>query len=132
MSTSGSSPLVVLDTNFLMLPDQAGIDIFSELDALIGGAYRLVVPMGVIEELEGIKHASRGRDGRAASVALALIERRDVDVVASTGDVDGFIVAFAAEHGALVATNDRDLKRRLRKQGTRVVSRRAMHSLSID
>lgn len=132
MSQSKKPVRIVLDTNFLMLPDQAGIDVFSGIDALMDGAYRLVVPAGVVAELNGIKEASQGRDGRAASVALSLLERRDVEVIASHGDVDDFIIAYAAEQQALVATNDRELKKRLRKQGNRIISRRALHGLSID
>ncbi|MGD9911436.1 PIN domain-containing protein, partial [Methanothrix sp.] len=63
---------VLLDTNALMMPEQFGVDIFSELERL--GYFDYIVPTAVVRELRAIaKLAEKGRDKRAANVALSLL-----------------------------------------------------------
>ncbi len=47
--------LIILDTNFLMIPELYGVDIFDELDRVVDRKYTLIVPEVVIGELENIK-----------------------------------------------------------------------------
>jgi len=112
---------IILDTNFLLIPHQFGVDIFSEIDLLFP-IHQLVVPQGVFEELIEIKKASRGKDGIAAKVGLELLKKRTHTLIESVGLVDDFILKHAHECGGVVATNDGPLKRRLRTSGVHVIS----------
>ena len=68
-----SSVKVVLDTNALMVPEQFGVDIFSELLRL--GYAEWLVPASVLGELRSLaKRADKGKDKIAARVALGLAE----------------------------------------------------------
>ncbi|HOV52552.1 MAG TPA: DNA-binding protein, partial [Methanothrix sp.] len=50
---------VILDTNALMVPEQFGVDIFSELERL--GYVQWLVPSSVIGELRSLaRNADRG------------------------------------------------------------------------
>ena len=118
--------LVLLDTNLLMVPQQFGVDIFSEIERICP-EYELVTLSGIVLELKKIKEtAKKGKDKRAASVALSFIEKlhKKIKIVESLGDVDEFIVNFSAENGAIVCTNDKELKKKLRKKGVRVIHMR--------
>lgn len=59
---------VILDTNFLMIPESEGVDIFSELDRLIDRKYEIVVPEVVLEELNLILENGSSSEKKAARV----------------------------------------------------------------
>ncbi|MFH1721894.1 MAG: PIN domain-containing protein [Candidatus Altiarchaeota archaeon] len=123
---------VVLDTNFLLIPAQFKLDIFENLDAAIPGKKIFVTPQGVIEELKSIKLSSKGIDGIAAKVALELIAEKHVEIIPSEGEVDDFIVEYASENKACVATCDKELKKRLKNKGIKTVTLRCKRYLIVD
>ena len=53
---------VVLDTNFLMIPHQFGVDIFTELKNVMPYVYELIVFDKTIDELQAIKKRSNGKN----------------------------------------------------------------------
>lgn len=122
---------IILDTNFLLIPGQFMVDIFSEIDRLMNEPYHLIVLDKTINELHKIAQGD-SKDARAAKLALALIETKKADnptlwekilglkegkalkiVRASKGYVDDAIVSFA-DDDTIVATQDAALKRRLK------------------
>ncbi len=120
---------VLLDTNALMMPEQFGVDIFSELERL--GYFEYLVPTAVVKELKEIsKFADKGRDKRAANVALGLISR--CKILDAEGDADDVLVRLASETGAAVLTGDKELKKRLSKRGITVIYLRQSQYLEID
>lgn len=114
---------VVLDTNFLLVPFRFRIDILKELDYLVDYSHRFVVSEKTVEELKKIAKAV-GKDGMAARLALKMLEanRERIEIVRSDSSVDDWIVAYAAEAGAIVCTNDAELRRRLRAKGIKVAT----------
>ncbi len=113
---------VILDSNFLMIPFQFNLDIFQEIEYLLQKKVDFVVPSAVKNELTGI--SSRGGEGAAeASLALQLASRcRVVDVTLEPQEtVDDAIVKASQKLGAVVATTDMDLKKRLRDINVPVV-----------
>ena len=114
-----SSVKVILDTNALMVPEQFGVDIFSELLRL--GYAEWLVPACVLGELRSLAtRADRGKDKIAARVALGLIESCTA-VGVDNYNADQAIVELAQETGAAVFTNDKALKKRLFSKGITVV-----------
>ena len=133
MEQSREMKTLILDTNFLMIPHQQRVDIFGEIERIIVARYSLLVPTGVIDELQGIQ-GEGGADGIAAKVALQLIEDRDrhISKIVSHGDVDEYILEFALNNtGSVVCTNDKELKRRLRKSRVPVVHMRGKNRLEL-
>jgi rRNA-processing protein FCF1 len=110
---------VVLDTNALMVPEQFGVEIFSELQRL--GFGECLVPSQVCQELRLLAAgAERGRDKAAARVGLGLAGQcRIVDV--SEKDADSAVEQLAISEGAAVFTNDGAMKKRLFSKGITVV-----------
>jgi rRNA-processing protein FCF1 len=110
---------VILDTNALMVPEQFGVEIFSELERL--GYTECLVPASVLAELRALAStAKRGNDKVAARVALGLAER--CRVLGEAGlNADVAIERLALDEKAAVFTNDRALKKRLSSNGITVI-----------
>jgi rRNA-processing protein FCF1 len=110
---------VILDTNALMVPEQFGVDIFSELQRL--GYVQWIVPLSVLGELNYLAaKASKGRDKIAARVALGLAERCNI-IGEDDFNADLAIEKLAFCEGAAVFTNDKALKKRLFSKGITVI-----------
>jgi hypothetical protein len=112
---------VLLDTNFLLVPYQFGLDIFLEMREVFEGEYVLVVPTGVVGELEKLGKG-RGKEGAAARFGLKLLSLREHERVESSGNVDEWILGYAQKEKAVVATNDRALREKLKRKRVKVLS----------
>jgi rRNA-processing protein FCF1 len=124
---------VILDSNFLMIPFQFNIDIFQEIEYLLQKKVDFVVPSAVKSELTSI--SSRGGEGAAeASLALQIASRcRVVEVTLEPQEtVDDAIVKASQKLGAVVATTDIELKKRLRDINVPVVYLREKSKLEVE
>lgn len=117
---------MVLDTNFLLVPHQFRIDIFGEIEELLEFPHTYVVPSGVKKELEKLAEG-KGSEGAAARLGLKILRERECTEVESRGNVDSWIRKYAKKENAIVATNDRELRNKLKKDGVEVV---LLHSKS--
>jgi rRNA-processing protein FCF1 len=116
-----------------MIPFQFNLDIFQEIEYLLQKKVDFVVPSAVKNELTGI--SSRGGEGAPeASLALQLASRcRVVDVTLEPQEtVDDAIVKASQKLGAVVATTDIDLKKRLRDINVPVVYLREKSKLEVE
>ncbi|MEM2983809.1 MAG: hypothetical protein QXL24_01195 [Candidatus Jordarchaeaceae archaeon] len=116
MGTNNSNPVlkVILDTNFLMAPFEIGVDIISELDRLIKQKYEIVILKRTIDELKGLSQNPKLKIRRAAKLALEMAERyKIVEMTNQNGNLDDLIVRFSKNTYCVVATNDRNLRRKL-------------------
>lgn len=122
--------IVVLDTNFLLIPFQFKIDVFKELDYLIDEPYQLVLSSRVKSELTGLSKKV-GKHGAAARFALKLIESKKnaIQSITSKVPVDDWIFVYTKENNAIACTNDIQLKRKLKKYGIKVIGLRGKTKL---
>lgn len=120
---------IILDTNFLLIPAQFKVDIFSEIERIIDAKYELAVLSTTIAELEKATKQGKGKDKDAARIALQLIDAKKIRKLQTTQTyVDKAILDIAAKDKTIVATQDRELKRKLKKQSIPViVMRRKSH-----
>lgn len=124
---------VILDSNFLMIPFQFHIDIFQEIEYLLQKKVDFIVPSAVKQELTSI--SARGGEGSSeASLALQLTSRcRIVEVSLQPEEtVDDAIVKAAQKLSGVVATNDIELKKKLRAIRVPVVFMRDKSKLEIE
>ncbi len=124
---------IILDSNFLMIPFQFNLDVFQEIEYLLQKKVDFIVPSAVKSELTGI--SARGGEGAAeASLALQLASRcRVVEVALDENEtVDDAIVKSSQKLGAVVATTDIELKKRLRAINVPVVYLRDKSKLEVD
>lgn len=125
---------VLLDSNFLFIPLQFGVDIFEELQRLLGGLVRCVVPSPVVEELQLIRQEANPKLKREINFALSLAERCETaeERVEAGETVDDALVRLARRWRCPVATNDTELRRRLRAEGVPVIYLRQRAYLEVE
>lgn len=125
---------VILDSNFLLLPFQFGIDLFEAIEDLLDRNVEFIVLPQIVEEVKRIADGM-GDDSRGARLALKLIEEKciilDLDEVRGLG-ADESILEAAIKLEAVVATNDRELRRKLRSKGIPTIFLREYSHLEID
>lgn len=114
-----------------MIPFQFNVDIISELEMTLH-SYKLVVPDFVINELNGIKKGSRGKNKIAASIALKIAKSYPVELkhieLEPEEKVDDALIRISK----VLCTNDRELREKARKKGVTVVYLRQRKYLAID
>lgn len=115
---------ILLDTNFLMIPAQFGVDIFAEIRRICFFSYQLVVLDATLKELQKLA-LSKGRKGAHARTALTLIKAKTVYVHPTTKAMhtDDLILETAGM-GWIVATQDIRLKQRLREKDVSIITLR--------
>ncbi len=115
--------IIIIDTNFLMIPYKFKVDIFSEFKRICNFNYRLVIFEQTIDELNYIMKKQSGKDKMAAKFALKLIPLKNIDIIKSEQShvsVDSLILKNLNKE-TIVATNDINLKKELLKKDTPVV-----------
>jgi rRNA-processing protein FCF1 len=121
---------VLFDANALMMPLEMGVDLFSEVEALVG-AFDPVVPTEVRAELSGLAR-QQGRRGAAARFGLSLAAGCAEEPLGTDGSVDAGIAAYARTHNCLVATSDRALRRTLLRDGVPVIALRGPRRVTLE
>lgn len=112
---------IILDTNFLLIPVQFKVDIFSEIDRICLFKYKLYIVDKTIDELKGITEMQKGKHKEAARVALQLIKKKDIDVInTKEGKVDDLIFGLL-DKDWILATQDEILRKRALKKRAGVI-----------
>ena len=124
---------ILLDTNFLLIPFQFKVDIFSEIERICNFNYEIYVLDKTIDELNNIIDKQKGKNKEAAKVALLLLKIKKIKIIktGSPGRTDDIIVDYASKEGYIIATQDKDLKRRLVNQSRTVIILKQKKILSI-
>jgi len=124
---------IILDTNFLMVPGQFKVDIFSEIDRLMHEPYELCIIDSTIDELEKIRKTASGKDKLAASLALKLLAVKKPRHLKTEKNLntDKMIVEHAKSPDFIVATQDAALKRILKLNNTHTIVLRQKSHLAL-
>ncbi|MBI2575648.1 hypothetical protein HYV84_00390 [Candidatus Woesearchaeota archaeon] len=118
---------IILDTNTLLIPSQCRVDIFSELERVCLFPFEVFTISQAIKELGIILGSGKGKDHRAAALAIAMVKRSNIGIADSPPslDADKALLAVGKEKDTIIATQDQELKRMLKKQGTPVITLRS-------
>ncbi len=127
---TGGKRTVLLDTNALMMQFQFHVDIERELRRIMDFAYEVAVPSIVVEELETIAKEGLGKDAHEARMALELA--KTFKVVDAPGEGDTGILRLAVNLNAIVVTNDKILRARLRAKDVPAVYMRSKAFLTVE
>ncbi len=114
---------ILLDTNFLMIPAQFGVDIFAEIRRICFFSYQLVVLDATIKELQKLA-LSKGVKGAHARTALTLIKAKTVVHPTAKAMYTDDLILETAGVDWIVATQDAKLKQRLREKGASIITLR--------
>ncbi|MCB9361909.1 nucleotide-binding protein [Candidatus Woesearchaeota archaeon] len=113
---------VILDTNFLLIPAYFGVDIITGIEELLPGA-ELVIHPGTERELKNIQEKQRGKEKKAAALAMQIIRNNNINKLNMDceGYVDGDILTLVDREKHIVATQDKELKDKLKKKGIPII-----------
>ncbi|MCD6411354.1 MAG: PIN domain-containing protein [Thermoplasmata archaeon] len=125
-----SNKVVILDTSVALAVFENLIDLEEKLVELLGD-YKIVVPSTVKREIENLARYGKGKARINAKSALRYIKRFEV-VESMEREVDKSIIELASKLRAAVATNDRELKKKLRKLDLPVIYTRERKKLSLE
>jgi len=118
------SKKIILDTNFLLIPGQFKVDIFTEIQRICGFQYKLYIIDSTVNELEKILETGKMADKQAVKLALELIKSKDIYTMSSdTAYVDRAILDIA-DKNTFVATQDAELKQKLKDKSVGVITLR--------
>ena len=125
---------VVLDSNFLFVPSQFHLDIFEELANLLNQRFEPILLSSTQKELQGLAESNSPKKRKQALLALKLAEKCRVVPVdkGSRETYDDVIVRVAVEWKSPVATNDRELRKRLKNLGVPVIFLRQKQRLILE
>ncbi|MGQ9565657.1 MAG: type II toxin-antitoxin system VapC family toxin [Candidatus Bathyarchaeales archaeon] len=125
---------IIIDTNFLFVPPMFRLDIFEEMSNLFDQRVEPIILSPIYKELKKLAESESPKMRKNASLGLELakrckiveVDRRDME------SNDDLIFKMAVEWKCAVATNDRELRIRLRKAGVAVVFLRQKSRLAVE
>jgi len=125
---------IILDSNFLFVPAQFKLDIFEGIMNLLNQNYESIVLSTTIDELRSIMERGAPKLRKQAEMALKLAEKCDlVNVDRKPRETnDDVIIRVAKQMKCLVATNDSELRKRLRNISVPVVYVRQKSRLELE
>jgi rRNA-processing protein FCF1 len=136
MAVSKVPLTVVLDTNFIAVPAQFNVDIFSEAERLLERRIEFVVLSTALDELERkLSSPSSRTEERHFRIAKELVKRCTVigpEDIPPLDAVDDQVLEYAQRVKGILATNDRELRKRARKAGVPVLMLRGRKQLALD
>jgi rRNA-processing protein FCF1 len=119
MYTTRQRPIVVLDTNMLLLMAD-GVPVLDNIREQLETEPLFVVIKPVYDELIRLLMEGESKVRKKAKFALEIVNTfcTIVDYPRREGEsVDDAIIRYAQENKAIVATSDRELRRKLRAHG---------------
>ncbi len=124
---------VLLDSNFLMLYPVFHGDLLEELEKAVDGRTEKIVPTAVYEELIKISQKDDSKQKKQAEIVLQFIKKEKFIILnielGPSENVDELLARTAQQLGCFVATNDRELKKKLIKLGIPIVYLRQRNHL---
>ncbi|MFP4524683.1 MAG: PIN domain-containing protein [Candidatus Woesearchaeota archaeon] len=113
---------VILDTNALLLPGKA-VDVFTLVHDAMDEPYRLVTHANVLAELERLMQGKK-KQSFNAKLGYILAKQKALKTIgrSSAEHTDDAIVEHAKPGKAVVVTQDKALKKRLKEKGVRVLT----------
>lgn len=125
-----SSKIVVIDTSAIMMLFEFSIDLENELARLLG-AYKIIVPVSVINELKFLTDKGKGKKKLIAKPALKLAEGFEV-VDDTFNNADYAVLSIAKKYKGVVFSNDSELRRRAKKEKLKTICLRSKNCLMIN
>ncbi|MAG91401.1 nucleotide-binding protein [Candidatus Woesearchaeota archaeon] len=112
---------IILDTNFLLIPMQFKVDIFSEFNRICNFNYKLFVFESSINELKKIISNQKGKNKKAAQIALKLIKSKNIGMIRSDEQYVDSLILENLDKDTIIATQDMELKNKVLDKGSSVI-----------
>ncbi|MBU1199241.1 MAG: hypothetical protein KKF46_04390 [Nanoarchaeota archaeon] len=125
--------IVIIDTNFLLIPGQFKVDIFTQINDLVMEPHEMCIVDRTIGELNKLTVVGKEKDRFAAKLALVLTIQKNLKTLRSFGSnksVDDIIVK-KSDCNTFIATQDKALRQRVREKGAKIIGLRQKKYLVI-
>lgn len=106
---------VFLDTNAVFSIFEFSLDVESELSGLLG-SFTIYIPLAVVHEIEIILENGKGKQKFLAKPSLQFIKRYSIWDHPKYDTADDALLYEAEKNGAVVVTNDGELRNRLKER----------------
>ena len=127
---------VIIDTNFIAVPAQFGVDIFAEAERVLERRLDFIIISSALNELERkLSTPSSKTEERHFRIARELVDRCrivDPEGLAAIHDIDDQILEYTRSVNGVLATNDRGLRRKAKAIGVPVLILRGRKQLVLD
>lgn len=123
---------IILDTNFLLIPYQFKVDIFSEIRRVCSFSYGLAVIDRTLGELDIIAKEG-GKSRLAVALALSMMKSKSIAVIKTENnrEADDLILEIAGSDD-IVATQDALFRKRLKEKRIPLISLRSKSHLELS
>ena len=114
---------IILDTNFLLIPAQFKVDIFSEIERICSFRYEICVIDKTLDELNKIIKEQKGKHKYSAKLALQLIKAKKLTIIKTNSKeyTDNILLEMK---DCVIATQDKELIKRLKKNSIKTITLR--------
>ena len=125
-------PKILIDTNFLLIPAHFNVDIFSEFNKLLPKS-KLIILDKNLEELKNMQKNLKVKHKLSTKLAISLLKQFPIKVIKTAkhlnkdnslhkiGLVDETILNFAIKNQCYVATQDKVLREKLKKNNIKTI-----------
>jgi rRNA-processing protein FCF1 len=123
-----------------MIPGSFRVDIFSEIERVMDEPYQICLLDRTVDELNKIFNEQTGKHKAAAKLALSLIKHKkprilrakSLNMAADSKNtiVDDSLLSISGED-TIVATQDSELKKKLKSKGAKIIILRGKKHLEI-
>jgi rRNA-processing protein FCF1 len=121
---------VILDTNAILSFFEFSVDWEKELLRLLDG-YKIIVPNEVMKELEVLSKQTASQRKLRAVASLKFAERYET-IDTRAGNADDAVIEAAKKTKGVVATNDTELRKRLKHESIPVIYLRGKKKLALE
>lgn len=126
---------VVVDTSFLLIPAEFGIDVFAESKRVLERSIEFILLTSVLQEIGTRTKSGDSLRDRKFLIANDLAKRcRTVTIDPSIAGlpVDDQLLEYTMSIKGILATNDRRLRERARERGLPVLLMRGKKRLALE
>ncbi len=122
---------IAIDANILLAIANEKIDVFGQIRDEFGSKAEIIIPKQVIDELKMLAKRNK-KNEKAAEIAMQGLRKNDVKTAeVDAKNADGALLALAKE-GAIIATNDKALKKEVKKLNAGVIFTRKRRFLEFS
>ncbi|MEA3378498.1 MAG: hypothetical protein U9Q69_02550 [Nanoarchaeota archaeon] len=124
---------IVLDTNFLVTSYKQKIDIFTNLKNLLEFKYQIYIIDATLFELEKLINEGTIIEKTAVKIGLKLLKRKNIKILktARNRSVDDLLLALDPRQ-YIIATQDKELKRKLKKKKFKILTIRQKKHIILE
>ena len=125
---------IIFDSNFLLIQPQFCINIYEELENKLNRKIERIIISPIYEELQKLSKRKKIKERKNALMTLQFIKNFDIIKVERLQNetVDDLIIRLAKKWNCPVATNDKELRRKLRNRSIAVIYLRQKSRLEVE